>query len=29
MVFAAKTLLATRGLQPEHCFSDAFSWAKE
>jgi CDP-4-dehydro-6-deoxyglucose reductase len=29
MVFAAKALLATRGLQPEHCFSDAFSWAKE
>ncbi|MFA5529933.1 MAG: CDP-6-deoxy-delta-3,4-glucoseen reductase [Thiohalomonadaceae bacterium] len=29
MVFAAKTALTAKGLDPERCFSDAFSWAKD
>ncbi len=29
MVFAAKTALMTKGLDAEHCYSDAFSWAKD
>ncbi|MGE0079759.1 MAG: CDP-6-deoxy-delta-3,4-glucoseen reductase [Thiohalomonadaceae bacterium] len=29
MVFAAKTVLTAKGLDPERCFSDAFSWAKD
>ncbi len=29
MVFAAKEALVARGLNPEHCYSDAFSWAKD
>lgn len=29
MVFAAKDALTAKGLDPAHCFSDAFSWAKD
>ncbi len=29
MVYAAKDTLTAKGLDPEHCFSDAFSWAKD
>jgi CDP-4-dehydro-6-deoxyglucose reductase len=29
MVFAAKEALMRKGLDPEHCYSDAFSWAKD
>ncbi|HEY0635869.1 MAG TPA: CDP-6-deoxy-delta-3,4-glucoseen reductase [Gammaproteobacteria bacterium] len=29
MVHAAKEALMTRGIDPEHCFSDAFEWAKD
>jgi CDP-4-dehydro-6-deoxyglucose reductase len=29
MVYSAKDELMTKGLDPEHCFSDAFEWAKD
>jgi len=29
MVYTAKDDLMTKGLDPEHCFSDAFEWAKD
>jgi CDP-4-dehydro-6-deoxyglucose reductase len=29
MVYSAKAVLAARGLEPEHCYSDAFSWARD
>jgi len=29
MVFAAKNALVAKGLDPNHCYSDAFSWAKD
>jgi CDP-4-dehydro-6-deoxyglucose reductase len=29
MVFAAKNALVAKGLLPEHCYSDAFAWAKD
>lgn len=29
MVYAAKRLMMEKGLDPEHCFSDAFEWAKD
>lgn len=29
MVYSAKDALVERGMDPDHCFSDAFSWAKD
>ena len=29
MVHAAKAALTAKGMDPEHCYSDAFEWAKD